>query len=155
MAEKLLKHEIEQLGLDHVSVSSAGVFAFQSSPPDPKIVEFLMELGISAGLHEARQITQADVEWADIIFVMEKEHRMRIENMWPSASEKMELLGRCVSADFEVDDIMDPFGRSAYHYRSAQAQITLAIKNLVKVILAVRTGNGEMGQDILKHLRGE
>ena len=155
MAEKLLKHEIEQLRLDHVFVSSAGIFAFPGSPPDPKIVEYLMELEISTGLHEARQMTQEDMEWADIIFVMEKAHRMRIENVWPSASEKIELLGRCVSADFEADDITDPFGRSRYHYRSAKAQITLAIKNMVKVILASQTGNGEMGEDILKRLRGE
>ena len=155
MAEKLLKHELEQLGLNHVFVSSAGIFAFPGSPPDPKIVEYLMELGVSTGIHDARQVTQEDMEWADIIFVMEKEHRMRIEDLWPSASEKIELLGRCVSADFEADDITDPFGRSRYHYRSAQAQITLAIRNLVKVILAGRTSHGETGEDILKRLRGE
>ena len=67
MAEKLLKHAVEQLGLDRVFVSSAGIVAFPGSPSDPKIVEYLMELGISTGLHEARQVTQEDMEYILLI----------------------------------------------------------------------------------------
>lgn len=136
MAEMLLRNEIEQLKLDNISISSAGLFAYPGSPPDPKMVEYLSEMGVSIKGHEARQITKDDVDWADLILVMERDHATMIERLWPEVRGKVELLGRFVSeGQTVVDDIPDPFGRSSYHYRLAQAQITMAIRSFVKKVL--------------------
>lgn len=141
MAEMLLRNEIEQLRLDNISVSSAGLFAYPGSPPDPKMVEHLLERGISMKSHEARQITQDDVDWADLILVMEGDHATMIERLLPEAKGKVELLGKFVSeGQTVVDDIPDPFGKSSYHYRLAQAQITLAIRSFVKGVLLNQRG---------------
>lgn len=132
----LLRNETEQLKLDNISISSAGLFAYPGSPPDPKMVEYLSGMGVSIKGHEARQITKDDVDWADLILVMEAEHARMIERLWPEVKGKVELLGGFVSeGQTVVDDIPDPFGKSSYYYRLAQAQITLAIRGFVKKVL--------------------
>lgn len=132
LALKLLEKEIEAHDLYNISVSSAGIWAYPGSPPDPKIVEFLLQKGIRVEGHEARQITEEDVDWADHILVMEKDHARILEKMWPEAKEKVELLGKFASGGISEDEIIDPFGKSPYHYRLAQAQITVAIETLIK-----------------------
>jgi len=131
----LLKHEIEQLKKDNHFVASAGIHYFPDSPPDPKMVEYLLQNNVSFKNHSSRQIQEKDILWADHIFVMEKNHAMEIIKTWPDSTDKVELLGKYISADQSDDDVIDPFGRSPYHYRLAQAQIALAIKNIVQILL--------------------
>lgn len=141
MAEMLLRNEIEQLKLDNISISSAGLFAYPGSPPDPKMVDYLLKMGISTKSHEARQIMKDDVDWADLILVMARDHATMMERLWPEAKGKVELLGKFVSeGQSVVDDIPDPFGKSLYHYRLAQAQITMAIRSFVKSVLLDQRG---------------
>jgi protein-tyrosine-phosphatase len=61
---------------------------------------------------------------------MEKLHFELIEELCPEKRDEIELLGKYVSADQAEDDIPDPFGKSSYHYRLAQSQITLAVRTL-------------------------
>ena len=136
LAGMLLRHEIELQGLSNISVSSAGLFAYPGNRADPQMVGYLEKKGIAAEHHEARQITKGDVDWADLILVMEKEQKDMIEDRWPEAEGKVELLGRYSSDGPIADDIVDPFGMSSYHYRLSQAQITFAIESLVKRVLS-------------------
>jgi len=111
LAEMLLRHEVQRAALSNISISSAGLFAYPGSSPDHHMVEYLQKRGIDPGDHEARQMSKEDIGWADLILVMEKEQKEMI------------------------DAIVDPFGRSSYHYRLSQAQIGLAIESLVKRVL--------------------
>ena len=79
LAEVLLKKELRSLGLDGIGVSSAGLSAYPGNPPDPQMVEYLAEAGIAYEPHEARGVTGQDVDWADRILVMEKDHARAIE----------------------------------------------------------------------------
>lgn len=132
LAETILTHEIERRRLHNISLSSAGLFAYPGNPPDPKMVAHLSEMGIPIKRHDARQMTRQDVAWADQIMVMENEHALMIRRLWPEAADKVELLGNYISQGQDPVDIVDPFGRSPYHYRLAQSQITLAVRSLVK-----------------------
>jgi protein-tyrosine-phosphatase len=154
LAAKLFQNEIDIGNLKNVSVSSAGLFTHPGSPPDPKMVKFLSKMGIKDERHRSRQMLEADSSWADIILVMEEFHRLRILSSWPSVHEKVERLGRFVSKDSVADDIADPFGRSQYHYRLAQSQIVLAIKNLVNTMASDPAIHNLKGAEILKYLRG-
>ena len=139
LAEMLVKNEIEKLKEDCISVASAGIYAYPGSSPDRKMIEYLSKMGMTAKNHEARQVTKQDVDWADLILVMEKEHKAALKELWPAIGDKVKRLGRFISEDQRSDDIIDPFGRSPYHYRLAQSQITLAIKNLLKSITSNQT----------------
>jgi protein-tyrosine phosphatase len=136
LAEKLLVNEV---GSVHgIAVSSAGLLTFPGSPPDPKMLEYLNERGIPGGGHLARQIRAEDVQWADLILVMQKEHAEDLEGKWPEAIGKVKLLGTYISGVLEGDDIPDPYGRSAYHYRLVQSQIALAVKALAESLAEER-----------------
>jgi protein-tyrosine-phosphatase len=128
LAEMLTREEIDAYGLENVSVASAGLFAQPGTPPDPEMVKYLQEMGISVNEHLSRKIEKEDVDWADHILVMEKMHADLIRQTWPEAGEKVEPLGSYISRPEMVDDIIDPYNRTPFHYRLAQSQITMALK---------------------------
>jgi protein-tyrosine phosphatase len=131
LAEALLTSELKALKVDDVSVSSAGLRAFPGSPPDPQMTAYLSSVGVSFEPHEARQVSQQELDWADLILVMERSQETDVEKLWPEAKQKVQRLGKCVTGGWE-DDILDPFGKTPYHYRLAQSQITLAVKSLAR-----------------------
>ncbi len=138
LAEMLLKRELGDFNKDRFSISSAGLSAFPGSPPDDQMVSYLRKMGIFPETHRSRRITKEDVDWADLIMVMERYHVTRVQNLWPEVKGKVELLGRYIAGGQFADDIPDPFGRSPYHYRLAQSQITSAIRSLAKKLTANR-----------------
>jgi protein-tyrosine phosphatase len=137
LAEALLKSELKALKIDEVSVSSAGLYAFPGSPPDPEMTAYLASTGVSFEPHEARQMSKQEADWADLILVMERRHEADVEKLWPEVKPKIHLLGKFVAGVWE-DDILDPFGKSPYHYRLAQSQIALAVKSLAKWLMQNR-----------------
>jgi len=132
LAEMLLKYEISRGGLSGINCLSAGILENNGMPADPFMVEYLVKKEIPHGNHSARLITALDVSWADRILVMEKRHRRFIQERWPEADTKVEMLSMYVSPDQADDAIIDPFGKGPFYYRLAQSQITLAIKALYK-----------------------
>jgi protein arginine phosphatase len=132
LAEALLKHEIKMGRLKGISVASAGILENKGMNADPLMVDYLVKRDVPVVDHVSRLITTEDVAWADTIFVMEKMHRKYIQDRWPKAGCKVEMLAGYVSPDQADDDIPDPFGRTPFHYRLAQSQITLAVRNLYK-----------------------
>jgi protein-tyrosine-phosphatase len=141
LAEALLKNELQCLNhADGFSVFSAGLHAFPGSPPDPNMAAFLREKGIEMKIHGARQVREEDLEWADLILVMEKSHGEIIKQTWPRETGKVKLLGAYAASALGEEEITDPYGRSPYHYRLAQARIALAIKSLAKSLIALAQG---------------
>lgn len=138
LAQMLLKKELGHSNKGKFSVSSAGVSAFPGSPPDDQMVSYLTRMGVSTEGHRSRQIEKEDVDWADLIMVMEKHHITKLQNLWPEAKGKVELLSKYIPGGQFADDIPDPFGRSPYHYRLSQSQITLAIRSLAKKLISNR-----------------
>lgn len=130
MAEMLLKNEIKRHRLNNISVASAGTFAYPGGSADGEMINYLSKTGIPVEKFESRPLTGKEVAWADLILVMEKEHLRIIEDQWPDVMDKVELLAGYIAPDQAEDDIIDPFGRSPYHYRLAQSQITLAVRSL-------------------------
>jgi len=132
LAEMLTRNEVEEGNVTNLSVASAGLFAQPGSPPDPEMVQYLSEIGVSIHEHQSKQLEKEDVDWADHILVMEKAHAKIIGESWPEAGEKVELLGSYLSHIEMVDDIIDPYKRTSFHYRLAQSQITLALKTFLQ-----------------------
>ena len=141
LAEALLKNELQCLNhADGFSVFSAGLHAFPGSPPDPNMAAFLREKGIEMKSHAARQVREEHLQWADLILVMEKSHGEIIKQTWPRETGKVKLLGAYVASALGEEEITDPYGRSPYHYRLAQARIALAVKSLAKSLIALAQG---------------
>ncbi|HIJ36356.1 MAG TPA: hypothetical protein HPP59_03650 [Deltaproteobacteria bacterium] len=135
LAENLLKRELEKENIKNISVASAGLNTFDLNEPDRNMVAHLSKIGIPKVDHRPKQISKQDVDWANTILVMETDHAKKIMDLWPEAKPKLQVFGKFVSPDPSIDDIVDPFGKSSYHYRLAQSQISLAIKNFVNKLL--------------------
>lgn len=58
----------------------------------------------SAGTHgaAARRVTTRDLEWADVVAVMEAEHLAVIQRWWPSHVRKVRVME--VADDFDPDE---------------------------------------------------
>jgi protein-tyrosine-phosphatase len=117
-AKMLLKDGLRKHALENISVSSAGLYAYPGSPADPIIIEYLSDMKIPVENHQSAQLT-------------EKHHMESIVSQWPESKDKIELLGAYIQSGPFADDIIDPYGRSAYHYRIVQSQISLAVEALV------------------------
>jgi protein-tyrosine-phosphatase len=138
LAKTLLLNEINKRHIKGVNVSSAGTGAYPGATADPKMIDFLREMEIPEGEHYSRMISRNDIDWADLILVMEGYHYNYIVRSWPEAEHKVEMLAKYIASDQTDDEIIDPYGRSPYHYRLVQSQIGLAISNLLKSISEIR-----------------
>jgi protein-tyrosine phosphatase len=136
LAEQLFRHEVRQLGLSGVAVSSAGVADFAGSPPDSKMVEFLSKQEIPFEKPGARLIAPEQVAWADRVLVMEAEHAAFLRELFPESADKIGLLGAYIPPGDPTAEIADPYGLSTYHYRTTISQITLAVKHLIQDVAA-------------------
>jgi len=134
LAKALLLNEIEKNQIKGINVSSAGTGAYPGTAADPEMIGFLREKEIPEVDHYSRMISQNDIDWADLILVMEEYHYDYIVRSWPEAVRKIEMLAKYMGPDQPDDEIIDPYGRSSFYYRLAQFQIGLAVSNLFKKI---------------------
>lgn len=114
MAEGLLRHYITQAGLaEQVTVLSAGTFATPDKPALDFTVEAMAQRGIDISTHKTRQITPDLLRLADLILVMDEEHRRSVFYHSPSYLAKTLLFSE-LSGDNAY--IYDPYGldKTAY-----------------------------------------
>ena len=135
LAKALLLNEININQIKDINVSSAGTGAYPGTPADPEMISFLREKKIPEVEHFSRMISQEDIDRADLILVMEQHHYDHVVRTWPESEHKIEMLGKYIAMDQPDDEIIDPYGRSPYHYRLVQSQIGLAISKLFKAVL--------------------
>lgn len=110
MAEFVLRHRLDKRD---VFVESAGLGALSGRPIDPLAEAMLVEHGLTAKTHVARQITRQMVERAGLILVMEQLHLTAIRSLSPQASSKTFLLGQW----HERVEIPDPYGQPRCVFR--------------------------------------
>jgi len=104
MAEGLLKHALAACNKSECVVSSAGLGALISHPPDPKACQLMIEKGIDISDYRACQLNKEMIRKADLILVMESAHKIAIEESEPSAKGKVFRLG-----EWGRFDISDPY----------------------------------------------
>lgn len=116
MAEALARSFLErEPGPIATKVRSAGISAFDGTPPSPDAVAALRTLGIDMRRHTSRELTRQMVAEADAIFVMTPSHAQAVLAVDPSAASKVHTM------DPEGADVPDPFGQSPEVY-AATAQ---------------------------------
>ncbi|HZY15419.1 MAG TPA: low molecular weight protein-tyrosine-phosphatase [Ramlibacter sp.] len=100
--------------LPHCSVHSAGLGALIGQPADPIAVELMRERGIDIRSHRARQLTRRLCLDADVVLVMEREQRRRLEELYP------ETCGRVFRLAEHADrDVPDPYRQPPAAFRAA------------------------------------
>lgn len=77
-----------------VKVSSAGLGALVGHGVDDMAQALLLEHGLDAAAHQARQINPTILSKSDLVLTMERKHLHRIAEIAPEASGKTFLLGK-------------------------------------------------------------
>lgn len=116
MAEGLLRQRLQRAGLEkQVGVFSRGVYALDGEPASAPGILLLASRGIDIGGHEAATLTNADLNAASVVLVMEERHRSTIFLQWPDHLSKVLLFSELAG---EHGDIPDPYGRDQRAYEA-------------------------------------
>jgi protein-tyrosine phosphatase len=124
MAEGLLAD-----ALPGIALHSAGLNAVLGAPADETAVQLLSARGIDITAHRARQINRQMCLDADLVFVMEREQRHRLEKTYPEVCGRVFRLG-----DHADQDVPDPYRQPASAFRTALTIIEDGIGHWVKRI---------------------
>lgn len=123
-AEFLLRH---RLAGDRAVVESAGLAALAGNPIDPMAEAVLLDHGLTAATHIARQISPALIDAADIVLAMDKRHVSAIHAHAPHARGKTFLLGR-----WQGDAaIPDPYGKPRVAFEQAYDMLDEAVASWI------------------------
>jgi protein-tyrosine phosphatase len=127
MAEAVARREIEQRGLHHVRVASAGVAADPGAPASPPARLVLSREGIEIGGHSSRLLDHEILSWADLVLAMSPSHLHVIEQL--GGDHKAALLGDFAEgADGAGSPVLDPFGGDESTYRATLRDLEYLIQ---------------------------
>jgi len=133
MAAALMRKRLAALGLsDQVEVQSAGVWARAGSRASEGSTTVLARQGISLSDHRSQPMTAQLLEQADIVLVMEEEHRRSLFYLEPKHLRKVFLLTEMVGRS---KDIADPYGGPIEGYVRTAAQLDDLIADGLPMIL--------------------
>lgn len=141
MAEGILKKILKERKEDNSSfnILSAGISALPGISPTPEAIKVMSEQGIDISQHHAQELREEIIKKADLILVMENEHKEYIHKEFPFAQNKTFLLKKfTLNNKTESNqknernyEIIDPIGRKIEFYRIIARELK---ENLEKVL---------------------
>lgn len=124
-----LEHHLAACGGPACAVASRGTHAVTGHPAVRESIEAAHARGIDITHHRASQFSRSDLDWADIVLVMERFHAELIEESFGRvARAKLKLFGGYAG----LLDIEDPFGGDAAKFRTIAQQIWDAAQGFVR-----------------------
>ncbi|HSV60366.1 MAG TPA: low molecular weight protein-tyrosine-phosphatase [Variovorax sp.] len=114
LAEVLLAREFPDK-----TIRSAGLGALVGEPADPLSVALALEQGLDLSMHRAQQVNSLMCQRAELILVMEDDHRFALEQRYPFVQGRVFRL-----AD---RDIADPFRLKRRAFEAAYADIARGV----------------------------
>lgn len=110
-----------------VEAKSAGTNARDGDEAAPNSRKAIAELGGNLTAHRSQAVTEELVAWADRILVMELRHASLIREQFPTADEKVLMLGTFGG----IMEIGDPYGSWIFKYRSSRNEIRRCVEVLM------------------------
>ena len=130
MAEAYLKKRLEEEMME-IEVRSAGTFGYIGLGPTKEVITLLEKEKIDHTELESKNLTEEFVEWADLVLVMEPEHKTKVLDIDPEAFPKVHYLGEFNPEKGDVV-IPDPIGRPLAFYKASFRLIKQSIEGLIK-----------------------
>lgn len=131
MAEWILRAMLDKQGLStRVTVTSGGLSAIEGAALSDGARRVLQARALpDACAHQARRVTKASVEAADLILTMTSFHKMSLAQAFTEASSKVYTLAEY--AQQGEADIADPYGGDDTAYEEAAERIADACAAIV------------------------
>jgi protein-tyrosine-phosphatase len=121
MAEGILRRMLDDQGLRHVEVRSAGVAATDGAPVSRQVAAILQEKGFTDNLTSS-SLTGELLNWADIVLTMTSGHKQHAIQRFPEFVDKVYTLKEFVDEDPRTADKLAELEELA-----AEVQVKLAL----------------------------
>ncbi|HYJ60199.1 MAG TPA: hypothetical protein VE032_01900 [Actinomycetota bacterium] len=148
-AEGLLRRAFDdRLGAGGVAVTSAGTAGWEGSPPTEGSSDATAERGVDITSHRARVLTADQIDAADVVLAMAREHGEAVLDLVPDAGPRTFTMGAFATyvdgaaapdlpslvataarardaapRDPWIDDVADPLGMPLETYRAMAAEL--------------------------------
>lgn len=132
MCEALMNRAIQSGAHRPISASSAGLNATSGREVHPWAEVAARELGISLENHRARLLTREMTDAADVIFVMDFQNYVQLVLRFPSAKEKIGMLGAFAGPKPHHLEIRDPYYEGPEATSNCYAILATCIDNLLQ-----------------------
>lgn len=90
-----------------------------------KIAALLKADGVADLAHRGSLVTEPDIDWADLILVMEEGHRDALADQFPQSMRKTQLL-------LGDRDLEDPMGKDEKVFKQVYEAIKACVKKIVE-----------------------
>ena len=111
-------------------IRSAGFHAVLARPSPPDYIRRVADLGIDLGSHRSRLVAPADLEWADVIVIMDRYNWERLQSFGATVEDKIVWLGAFASAG--PVEIEDPYALPAPQVQAIVEQMRNAAEGLAQ-----------------------
>lgn len=109
---------------------SAGLHARPGRAADERAMRIASEFGVSLARHEAALLTEAMIEEADVVFVMDRINEARLLFRYPRARKKLLLLGAFAAQRPDGDEIPDPYNEDEQAIRECYETISHCVAQI-------------------------
>lgn len=127
-AEYYMKHVLERLGENEsFLVTSCGVLGIEGKPADRMASKILEERGVQMDGHVSRGVDADEMARADLIVVMEKNHRAWFRKNMADVMPKVRLLREFHDGP---RNLIDPIGDTMKAYRQCMDLLCQSIEKM-------------------------
>ena len=123
-----------------LEVRSAGFHARGGRPADPRALEASKSWGVDLEAHRSTVLDDDLVDWADVVFVMDRANRRQVRKLFPRAAAKCYLIGVLENGRAVDVEIPDPFTADALAMQRACVRIAGAVDVLIGSVGVRATG---------------
>ena len=136
LAEGIFKQLLENNEKsDSIIVNSAGIHAYEGSPPHSKSIQVAKERGIDISGYGGVQLTKEMAKEADLILTLDESVKHHILSYYTNDSKKVVTMKEC-GGEINDLDVDDPYGLSMEAFRRCADEIEeYSIKILEKLDL--------------------
>ena len=113
------------------AAKSAATLSLGRNQATDEAIQAMCEKGLDISLHRSRHIDRDLADWADVILVMEHEHKHYVLERFPHARQKVHLLTEFAGEEGEV---ADPFGSGIEAYGQCASRIASLLKESIAKI---------------------
>ena len=132
LAAALLRSTAKKRGFETLEVLSAGTTDYKEGEgADLTVMQIARDHGLDLSSHVARQVRLSDIQWADLIIVMDRDNALRLREMFgDSLQQKVSPLMRFVDNATRLD-VPDPYKRNYREYMKAFSLIRKGCDGLI------------------------
>ncbi len=117
-----------------VEVDSAGIMARDGFPASHYAVEAGREAGLELANHRSKGLTDELIARADLIVVMQSDHRLALRHYLMAREKEVVLLGEFCGRESGIREISDPYGGELEVYRRTFQEIHDCARGIIEYL---------------------